>query len=147
MSTELQKKAVKAAQAFLLHRDFDILEVLDNSDTFDIVADDGRQIVFVEVAVEIGEDYPDEVLTADKRKRFERAANKYLRDIADALPAYQPIRFDNISLAVFSDNRAALRHHQNAFGVGECVTVDEEEKLKNTVEKLRKIHQHMIPED
>lgn len=85
MSTELKKKAVKAAQAFLLHRDFDILEVLDDSDTFDIVADDGQQIVFVEVAVR--------------------------------------------------------------FGTGECVTADEDEELKNTVEKLRKIHQHMIPED
>ncbi len=147
MSTELKKKAVRAAQTFLQRQGYDILDVFDDSDTFDIVADDGRQVVFVEVAVRTGEDYPDEVLTAEKRKRFERAANKYLLENEETLPAFQPIRFDNISLAVFSGSRAALRHHQNAFGSGEHVVTGEDEELKNTVEKLRKIHQHMIPED
>lgn len=147
MRNELQKKAVDTAQTFLERRDYKILEVLDGSDIFDIVAHGEGQLAFVEVAVRTGEDFPDEVVTADKRKHFEQMSIKYLAENAETLPAYLPFRFDNISIVVFDDHKAGLRWHQNVFGLGEHVATDEEEKLKNTVEKLRKIHQHMIPED
>ncbi len=147
MSTELKKKAVKTAQTFLKSRGYKILDVPDNSDIFDLVAYGEGQLAFIEVAAKIGNDYPDEVLTSDKRKHFEEMSIKYLAENAETLPAYLPYRFDNISFVVFNDRRAGLRWDQNAFGIRKPVATDEDEKLKNTVEKLWKIHQHMIPED
>lgn len=147
MSTELKKKAVKTAQTYLERRGYKILDVPDNSDIFDIVAYGEGKLAFIEVAARIGDDYPDEVLTSDKRKHFEQMSIKYLAENAETLPADLPFRFDNISLVIFNNHRAGLRWHQDAFSIGKPVATDEDKELKNTVEKLWKIHQHMIPED
>lgn len=118
-NAEFAARGIEAAKAFMRSRDYEI-EAVDwkcDAGQIDIVAFDpvAEMLVFAEVTTEIDQDkgHPAENLTDAKRNRFERIAMSYLKehDFGDCR-----IRFDTLSLLVFNESQALLRHHINAFG-------------------------------
>ena len=86
----------------------------------DIIAlgPDGDELVFVEVKTRSTEatGLPEEAVGPSKRRRYERIALAYLRDsdFCDVV-----ISFDVIAITLAAWDRALLRHHHHAFGMGE----------------------------
>lgn len=83
-----------------------------------IARDEHGTVVFVEVKTRSGVErgFPAEAVTPARRRRYERIAGYYLSDhvFEDAR-----VRFDVLSiLSMKSQNRAYVRHHVDAFGVG-----------------------------
>ena len=122
--TNFNERARAAAERFLTHRGYDILETPwvapNGKDKFDIVAEEGDTLVFVDVFAREGAcEFPDERM---ERQHAEGLALQYLantdQDIAD-----KPIRFDAISLVTLNESRALLRHHIHCLGssLGEAV--------------------------
>ena len=83
----------------------------------DIVAMDNGTIVFVEVKTRanLEKGLPEDSVGPKKRKKYECLAAMYLQD-HDYVD--MPVRFDVVGILVMSKNRAFMRHHYNAFGVG-----------------------------
>lgn len=116
---ELGWRGEEAAARFLERRGYDI--VARNWTCFageaDIIARDGDAIVFVEVKTRSGyaKGLPAEAVDAAKRDRYERIAAAFLAeyDVVDV-----PLRFDVVSIVVVAPDRAMIRHHIDAFGVG-----------------------------
>ena len=83
----------------------------------DIVAMDNGTIVFIEVKTRanLEKGLPEDAVGPKKRKKYECLAAMYLQD-HDYVD--MPVRFDVVGLLVMSKNRAFIRHHYNAFGVG-----------------------------
>ena len=83
----------------------------------DIVAMDNDTIVFVEVKTRanLEKGLPEDSVGPKKRKKYECLAAMYLQD-HDFVD--MPVRFDVVGILVMSKNRAFMRHHYNAFGVG-----------------------------
>ena len=83
----------------------------------DIIAREDDAVVFVEVKTRTSlvKGLPSEAVDESKRARYEKIAGWYLRDyeFVDI-----PIRFDVIALLVVSEDRALIRHYQNAFCEG-----------------------------
>ncbi len=116
----LGEKGERAARQYLERRGF---EIIDTNWTcgfgeVDIVAIDEETLVFVEVKTRSGIEHglPEEAITQTKRKKYEKIAMAYLEQ-----SEYNdlPIRFDAISITLMAEDRAFLRHHKNAFGVGD----------------------------
>lgn len=116
----LGERGEEAAARFLEKQGYEILE--QNWECrhgeADLIMCDEDTLVFVEVKTRSNceKGLPEEAITKDKRTRYEKIAVSYLkksdfRDIA--------IRFDVVSILVVSADRAFLRHHVNAFGVGD----------------------------
>lgn len=84
--------------------------------TADIVAIDSDSLVFVEVKTRSSAEFPNENNNAKKRERFEKIALSYLQDneVSDIT-----VRFDVISISVLGSDRCLIRHHVNAFSVGD----------------------------
>jgi putative endonuclease len=82
---------------------------------FDIVAVDGRTVVFVEVKTRRseGEIRPADSIGPERRRRMSRAAVAYLKSFG--LLDY-PARFDIVEVVWPKDaRRPTIRHHANAF--------------------------------
>jgi putative endonuclease len=82
---------------------------------FDIVAVDGRTVVFVEVKTRRteGEIRPADAIGPERRRRMSRAAVAYLKSFG--LLNY-PARFDIVEVVWPKDaRRPTIRHHTNAF--------------------------------
>lgn len=113
---ELGRKGEDAAERYLAHRGYEILE--RNWTCFageaDIIAKDGRCLVFVEVKTRRNTDkgFPSEAVNAKKRERYERIALAYAADFGEA---DLQVRFDVISIVVIGRDKAMIRHHLNAF--------------------------------
>ena len=58
---------------------------------------------------------PEDAVGPKKRKKYETLAAMYLQD-HDYVD--MSVRFDVVGILVMSNNRAFMRHHYNAFGVG-----------------------------
>jgi len=71
-----------------------------------------NKLVFTVVKVADGFSIPDDYLNKDDRRRLETIAANYLESYD--LPS-SPIRFETISIAVFSKERMLLMHHRNAL--------------------------------
>ncbi len=116
----LGEKGEKAACQYLKRRGFDVIETnwTCGFGEVDIVAIDEDTLVFVEVKTRSGIEHglPEDAITYTKRKKYEKIAMAYLEksDYNDL-----PIRFDAISITLMAEDRAFLRHHKNAFGVGD----------------------------
>ena len=84
----------------------------------DIIMQDDDELVFVEVKARTTEakGLPEEAVSYKKRKRYERIALEYL--FSHDLPSMR-IRFDVIALVLNNEEKAFLRHHRDAFGVGD----------------------------
>ena len=112
----LGRKGEEAAARFLERYGYVILERNWHCQAgeADIIAKDDESIIFVEVKTRSNVDYglPEEAVTAEKRKRYERIAAYYLKDqdLVD-LRVY----FDVMSISAFGDT-ALLRFHHNAYG-------------------------------
>ncbi len=115
----LGKRGEDAAARFLINHGYTILSrnYTCKFGEADIVAKTPDTIVFVEVKTRTDEDkgMPEEAITSKKRSKYEKIAISYLRDYEDVDIA---VRFDVIGILVVSSDRAIIRHHINAFGVG-----------------------------
>ncbi|MDO4841054.1 MAG: YraN family protein [Phoenicibacter congonensis] len=115
---ELGTRGEKAAERFLYRRNYEIIERNWRSrfGEADIIAMDDECLVFVEVKTRstLEQGFPCEAVDAKKRAKYEKIALDYLgqSDLFDI-----PIRFDVIDIVQVDENRAAIRHHVNAFGV------------------------------
>ena len=119
-SKELGKKGEDAAAQFLMRKYYDILDRnwVCSAGEVDIVAEDEEALVFVEVKTRssCAKGLPEEAVTLAKRRRYEKIAALYLRDHSVESKA---VRFDVISILVVAPDRAFLRHHRDAFALGE----------------------------
>lgn len=116
---ELGQRGEEAAAQYLFHRGYEIEQRnwSCKAGEADIIARDEDALVFVEVKTRMGAEkgHPDEAVDAQKRRRYEKIAALYLaqHDVVDV-----QVRFDVVSILVVAENRAFIRHHINAFGVG-----------------------------
>ena len=116
---ELGRKGEEAAVRFLVRRGYDIVERNWTciAGEADIIALDGDTVVFVEVKTRTSaaNGLPGEAVTKEKRARYEKIACLYLEhsDITDV-----SVRFDVVAINIIGTDRAFIRHHIDAFGVG-----------------------------
>lgn len=114
---ELGKLGEDLAVRFLERLGYEVLERnwKCSAGEADIIADDEGNLVFVEVKTRsnIDKGFPEEAVTPQKRKRYEKIAMWY---VAQCHPEDCLIRFDVIAIMVTGDNCAMLRHYRNAFG-------------------------------
>ncbi|MEF9925371.1 MAG: YraN family protein [Raoultibacter sp.] len=110
-----------AAGLFLERRGYEIIErnwVCPGGEADIIARDDDDCLVFIEVKTrsDAEKGFPSEAVTAAKRARYEKIATYYLAQhpLEDVF-----VRFDVVSIVVVAPERAFIRHHINAFGVGE----------------------------
>ena len=82
----------------------------------DIVAKDDGDVVFVEVKTRtsLNKGFPEEAITPEKRRRYERIAAYYFLSSSEVNVG---IRFDVIGMLKMGEDRALIKHHVNAFGV------------------------------
>lgn len=111
MEKSLDKRAVVAAENYLVYRDFDVLEVdLDRSF---IVAFHNDDLVFVKVSIrdsgKTGFAFGDGIEpSAAFREECEGFAARWLLEHRDV--NWVTVRFDSISMIALED-KALLRHH------------------------------------
>jgi putative endonuclease len=105
---------------YLKQHDYKILERnwRCKSGEADIIAYEGDTLVFVEVKTrsQTSCGLPEDAVTAKKRQRYEGIAINYLT--RHSFPSSK-VRFDVISITVFNELKAFLRHHRDAFASGE----------------------------
>jgi len=84
----------------------------------DVIAYDGDELAFIEVKTRRNVDtgFPEEAVTAEKRRRYEKIALLYLSD--HDLPSAQ-VRFDIVAIIIMGAQRAFVRHHYDAYGYGD----------------------------
>jgi putative endonuclease len=81
----------------------------------DLVACDGRTLVFCEVKTRRGGGEPWDALGADKRAQVRRMARAYLTDVGER-PRVGELRFDAIGVCIDARGRLTrLDHLENAF--------------------------------
>lgn len=118
---ELKKKAVRAADQFLVQRGYEVVESnwrSEGGSSIDLVAREDDTLVFVDVYARSGIDrgMPEEG-GESSRERREIAAATWLSEHADDEGiADTPVRFDSIAMMLVSENRALLKHHINCLG-------------------------------
>ena len=107
----------RAAARFLKRRGYILVAqgVRDRIGEIDLVAIDGKTVVFVEVKTRVSHDrgHPAEAVDRDKQRRLTRVALSYLRrhDLLEC-----SARFDVIAVTWPSDQKqAAIEHIENAF--------------------------------
>lgn len=116
---EFKTKALTAAERFLEHRGYALIEsapALQGGNLTDIVANDGNALVFVEVLAKDNADtgFPEELDSERIREAKEMEAIRWL-ERQDGRYCDMEIRFDVVSLAILSPDRALIRHHINAM--------------------------------
>lgn len=118
-SKELGRKGEDAAERYLLARGYEVLErnwtcAFGEADI--IAREQDGTLCFIEVktrkSVEAG--LPEESITREKQKRYERIALCYLMEYDD-WEDNEPVRFDAIGICVTAPHRALLRHHRGCF--------------------------------
>ena len=82
----------------------------------DIIAmDEDGTVVFVEVKTRrtVDAGLPEEAVTEEKQRRYERISMCYFMDVdwIDRIP----LRFDCIGICITKDNQAMVKHHRNCF--------------------------------
>lgn len=115
---ELGKRGEDAAVRYLKLNGYQILERnwMCKFGEADIIAlDDDNVICFIEVktrrSIEAG--VPEEAVTRDKQRRYEKIALCYMME-ADWEDGVS-VRFDAIGICVTGNRRALLRHHKGCF--------------------------------
>ena len=115
----LGKRGEDAAARFLVNHGYKIISrnYKCQFGEADIIAKTVDAIVFVEVKTRTDEDkgMPEEAVTEKKRSKYEKIAISFLRDYDEVDIA---VRFDVVGILVIAPDRAVIRHHINAFGVG-----------------------------
>lgn len=113
----LGERGERVAARYLRRRGYKIVARRHRSryGEFDVIAVDGRTVVFVEVKTRRtdGGIAPAEAVDLTRRRRMTRAANAFLKSHA-LLEC--PARFDIIEVIWPEDaRRPTIRHHENAF--------------------------------
>jgi len=115
-STDIGMCGESAAAAYLERMGMEILERNWRTERgeIDIIALDGEELVICEVKTRrsTSTGTPEEAVSASKQRRLARLAQGY---ISSAGLTDCAVRFDVVSVAVISDDRALLRHHRAAF--------------------------------
>lgn len=113
---ELGGRSERVAAEYLRRMGLRILEVNHRCrlGEIDIVAREGRTMVFVEVKSKGGPAYgrPEEMITAAKRRKLTALALAYIRKSGWR---GRPARFDVVTILWLPDGMADLRHHRSAF--------------------------------
>ena len=115
---ELGRRGEDAAARYLYRHGYEIVERnwACCAGEADIIARDGRTVVFVEVKTrrDCDKGFPSEAVTAAKRERYEKIACVFLSncDLDDV-----SVRFDVMSIVVVGTDRAFVRHTIDAFSV------------------------------
>lgn len=103
------------AAAFLLKKGYNILHAnwRDGHKEVDIIALKDDLLVIVEVKARAGKTYgfPEEAVTAQKRKLLKAAADTF----SAKNPVYRNIRFDIISITMDGDEPREIIHFEEAF--------------------------------
>lgn len=82
----------------------------------DLIADDGDEIVMIEVRTRRGQEALSRALeSVDQRKQARLLAITECYMDAEALEESQPIRIDVIGVALFSDNSGSVEHVRDAY--------------------------------
>lgn len=113
---DLKERAIKATKLFLERRGYGVVETGWEcpAGAIDVVAMEDDILVLVEVSARTADEggFP-EGSGLEGRRRRETAAIAYLAEHEDV---DRPVRFDDVSLVVFGEGKAFLRHHINAWG-------------------------------
>ncbi len=116
---ELGKRGEEAAVRYLLAKGYEIIKRnwYCKFGEADIIARDiDGTVCFIEVktrrSVEAG--IPEEAITREKRRRYERIALCYMM-VDDEWDDSIDVRFDAIGICATSAHRAMLRHHKSCF--------------------------------
>lgn len=84
----------------------------------DIIAREHEDLVFIEVKTRSSTSagFPEEAITREKRRKYERIAMEYLfsHDFSSAR-----VRFDVMALVISENGQAFMRHHRDAFCEGD----------------------------
>lgn len=112
--SDFSTRAQEAARRYIEHMGCAVLDTaykLPNGKQIDIVANEGNELVFIEVKARRDADkgFPSEAMSKRKREAMEAAAISWLKDHASSFVDMM-IRFDVISLLVLAENRAIIRH-------------------------------------
>lgn len=108
--------ALDVAIKYLKKKDYSILETEYKSvlGPMDIIArDENDNLIFIQV-LENDDCFPEENNSTSARKHFEDIAVSYLNDnsFEDSF-----VRFDIVSILFINNDKAFVRHHQNAFNI------------------------------
>ncbi len=118
MTLNRRKKGAQGedlAARYLSRKGFRILErnYRFERGEIDLIAEDGDELVFVEVKARRSKSYgePEDAVTPQKEEQIKKTAEGYLfeHQIED-----RPCRFDVVSI-LFSNGKAEIRHIPNAF--------------------------------
>lgn len=113
---EIGQRGEDAAVAYLERLGMSVVDRnwRDGRGELDIVALDGQTLVICEVKTRTVDTHgtPEEAVSVAKQRRLTRLAKSYIS--ANALETCA-VRFDVVSIAVISPERALLRHHRAAF--------------------------------
>jgi len=112
---ETGKIGEKIAAKFLRKKAYKILDTNRRIERWeiDIIAQEKKERVFVEVKTRFSEDYgaPEEAITLQKQKYLIKAANLYA-----LLEDYEgPLRFDIITIFLRKGKKADINHIEDAF--------------------------------
>lgn len=110
-------KVDAAAKKYLERKDYLVLEELEEASPFSLVAKDNDETVaFVKVESRSGDEkgLPAETDFDKLRAEFEQEAISWLADSGKEY-SDMAIRCDVISITIFDESRAFLRHHLNAL--------------------------------
>lgn len=119
-NNELSEKGVIAAEQNLKSRGYEIIErnFECRFGSIDIIArNEDCTWCFIEVKTRLGSEagLPDELISKEKRDRFERIALAYLME-NDDWEDNDTVRFDSIGICAGAPHRALLRHSIGIFG-------------------------------
>ena len=116
----LGKKGEELACLYLSNNGVQILERNWNctAGEADIIIREGEDLAFIEVKTRssLNGGFPEDSVTRQKRAKYEKIASQYL---ASHPQPNSRIRFDVIAIMILGKKQAFLRHHRDAFSVGE----------------------------
>jgi putative endonuclease len=116
----------KQAEKFLRKKKYRIVGRrvrVGSYDEFDLIARDGRSLVFVEVKTKSSEDFGRPMVAVDSKKRhvLSRGAVRYLKKLRKKPDFF---RFDVVEVVgKVGDKEPLIRHIENAFTLDKCYSV------------------------
>lgn len=118
MKPDTGKEGEKLAEQFLRKNGYKILRsnYRNALGEVDLIALDGKTIVFVEVKTNTSDEFgaPEDRVDQRKQKQIAKSALGFLKEIPARNLDY---RFDVIGIQLYKDARPKIEHYKNAFEV------------------------------